>query len=68
MTCSGLIHEAKVTVDIALLERAAFPSPVLAIGLILALVGVGLAIRAAPSGARAWSLLGFFAPIAALVT
>jgi hypothetical protein len=56
-----------VTVEVALLERAAFPSPVLAVGLILAIVGVGLAIRAAPAGTRLWSLLCFFAPVAALV-
>ena len=67
MICSGLLHEAKVTVNIALLERAAIPSPLLAVGLILAIVGVGLAIRAAPTGTRWWSLLCCFAPVAALV-
>jgi hypothetical protein len=63
--CTGLIDEARVSVDTSLLERAAGSSPVLAVGLVLALVGVGFAVRAAPPGHRAWSLLGLFAPLGA---
>lgn len=67
MTCAGLLHEARVTVDTGLLERAAFPTPILSVALVLSLVGVALAIRSAPGGHRAWSLFTLLAPIAALL-
>ena len=64
--CSGLVDEAHVTVDLSLLERAAVASPLLAVALVLSLLGVGLALFAAPSGQRAWSLVTLLAPLAAL--
>ena len=60
------MFETSVTVDTALLEGAAFPSPLLGVGLVLWLVGLVLAIRATPSGSRAWSLLGLVAPVLGL--
>jgi hypothetical protein len=60
------MFETSVTVDTALLEGAAFPSPLLGVGLVLGLVGLVLAIRATPSGSRAWSLLGLIAPLLGL--
>lgn len=67
MSCAGLIDEARVTVDVALLERAAFPSPLLVVALLLALAGLALAVRAAPTGHRAWSFFTLLAPIGALL-
>ena len=64
--CSGLLDEAHVTVDLSVLERAAFPSPLLAVALVLALLGIGLALHAAPTGQRPWSLVTLLAPLAAL--
>jgi hypothetical protein len=64
--CSGLVDEAHVTVDLSLLERAADPSPLLVVALLLCLLGIGLALYAAPAGHRAWSLVTLLAPLAAL--
>ena len=63
MACDGLLDEAHVTVDISLLERAAVSSPLLVVALLLALVGLGLALRAAPGVHRAWSLITLVAPV-----
>ncbi len=63
--CTGLLDEARVTVDTALLERAASQAPVLAIALVLSLVGLGLAVRAAPRGHGGWSFFTLLAPMVA---
>lgn len=68
MSCTGLHDEARVSVDTALLDRAAFEAPILAVALIAGLIGLGLAVRAAPAGHRAWSFVTVLAPLGALLT
>ncbi|MGV3625022.1 MAG: hypothetical protein ACO1OB_29650 [Archangium sp.] len=57
-----------MTVDVALLEHAAQFSPLLLLALAATVVGVVLALIAAPRGHHAWSLFGLLAPIVALIT
>lgn len=57
MTCSGLIDEARVTVDIGLLERAASDAPLLVLAAVLTAVGLGFAVWAAPARFRWLSVL-----------
>ena len=64
--CTGLLDEARVTVDTSLLERAAAQSPSLAIALLLSLLGLGFALGAAPRGHGWWSLFTLLAPVVAL--
>lgn len=64
--CTGLLDEARVTVDTALLERAALQSPLLAGALVLSVVGLILAVRAAPRGHGSWSFFTVLAPVVAL--
>lgn len=67
MTCSGLVDEARVTVDTALLRDAAQFTPLLLLAFVLTLMGVALAVVKTPTGLRAWSFLGLLSPLAALV-
>src|SRR4051812_28882213 len=67
MSCGGLIDEARVAVDVTLIERAAQTAPLLAIALGLSIVGLGLSLRAAPAGHRAWFLFVLCSPFGVLL-
>lgn len=67
MSCSGLIDEARVSVDITLMERAAQTAPLLAIALVISIIGLGLSLRAAPTGHRAWFLFALCSPFGVLL-
>jgi len=52
MSCSGLIDEARVTVDIGLLEGATSDALLLVLSAVLTTVGLGFAVWAAPARLR----------------
>ncbi len=67
MPCVESIDEARVTIDVSLLERAAEPTVLLGVAVLLSVVGLSLALRVAPPGHRWWALLHLvFTPLAAL--